>query len=114
MAAPWLLLAHSNQYIAHNKRVLNFKQDPLGFHRFDGVDDAMELADLLHDLNEHERRMLWLRFVDGCTQREIAEIMGMSQMMVSRRLGVLLADLRSRAGSSFIGARHERRSETHR
>ncbi len=38
--APWLLLAHSNQYIAHNKRVLNFKQDPLGFHRFDGVDVA--------------------------------------------------------------------------
>ena len=36
--APWLLLAHSNQYIAHSKRVLNFKQDPLGFHRFDGVD----------------------------------------------------------------------------
>ena len=38
--APWLLLAHSNQYIAFNKRVLNFKQDPLGFHRFDGVDIA--------------------------------------------------------------------------
>lgn len=38
--APWLLLAHSNQYLAHSKRVLNFKQDPLGFHRFDGVDVA--------------------------------------------------------------------------
>ncbi len=37
---PWVLLAHSNQYIAHNKRVLNFKQDPLGFHRFDGADVA--------------------------------------------------------------------------
>jgi dipeptide transport system substrate-binding protein len=36
--APWLLLAHSNQFMAHNKRVTNFKQDPLGFHRFDGVD----------------------------------------------------------------------------
>lgn len=35
---PWVLLAHSNQYIAHNKRVINFKQDPLGFHRFDGAD----------------------------------------------------------------------------
>ena len=37
---PWVLLAHSNQFIAFNKRVLNFKQDPLGFHRFDGVDVA--------------------------------------------------------------------------
>ncbi|MDI1289707.1 MAG: sigma-70 family RNA polymerase sigma factor [bacterium] len=70
------------------------------FRDFDSVDDAMELAELFGDLNEHERRMLWLRFVDGCTQREIAEIMGMSQMMVSRRLGVLLADLRARAGSA--------------
>ena len=72
------------------------------FRDFDSVDDAMELADLLRDLNEHERRMLWLRFVDGCTQREIAEIMGMSQMMVSRRLGVLLADLRGRAGGAEV------------
>jgi len=35
---PWLLLAHSNQFLAHNKRVVNFKHDPLGFHRFEGVD----------------------------------------------------------------------------
>jgi RNA polymerase sigma-B factor len=72
------------------------------FRGFDAVDDALELSELLRDLNEHERRMLWLRFVDGCTQREIAETMGMSQMMVSRRLGVLLADLRSRAGSAEV------------
>ena len=38
--APWLLLAHSNQYVAYSKRVLNFKQDPLGIHRFDSVDVA--------------------------------------------------------------------------
>lgn len=38
--APWLLLAHSNQFLAYNKRVLNWKHDPLGFHRFDGVDVA--------------------------------------------------------------------------
>jgi len=64
---------------------------------FDSVDDSLELADLLKDLNQHERKMLWLRFVDGRTQREIAEILGMSQMMVSRRLAVLVEELRTRA-----------------
>ena len=33
-------LRYEQQYLAYNKRVLNFKQDPLGFHRFDGVDVA--------------------------------------------------------------------------
>ena len=69
---------------------------------FDSVNDSLELADLLKDLNQHERRMLWLRFVDGRTQREIAELMGMSQMMVSRRLGVLVEDLRARAGRTEV------------
>ncbi len=64
---------------------------------FDAVNDSLELADLLKDLNQHERRMLWLRFVDGRTQREIAEVLGMSQMMVSRRLAVLVGELRTRA-----------------
>lgn len=64
---------------------------------FDAVNDSLELTDLLKDLNEHERMMLWLRFVDGRTQREIAEVLGMSQMMVSRRLAVLVDGLRSRA-----------------
>jgi len=69
---------------------------------FDSVDDSLALAELLKDLNQHERRMLWLRFVDGRSQREIAEIMGMSQMMVSRRLSVLLADLRTRAACDEV------------
>ena len=64
---------------------------------FDSVDDSLALAELLRSLNQHERQMLWLRFVDGRSQREIAEMLGMSQMMVSRRLSVLLADLRRRA-----------------
>ncbi len=66
---------------------------------FDAIDDVLELGELFADLNQHERKMLWLRFVDGRSQREIADMLGMSQMMVSRRLSVLLADLRSRAGA---------------
>jgi dipeptide transport system substrate-binding protein len=38
--APWATIAHSTQFVASTKRVENFLQDPLGFHRFDGVDVA--------------------------------------------------------------------------
>ena len=69
---------------------------------FDAIDDSLALADLLRDLNQTERQMLWLRFVDGCSQREIAEMLGMSQMMVSRRLAVLLTDLRDRAACAEV------------
>jgi len=36
--APALTLAHSKVFMPMNKRVQNFKMDPLGIHRFDGVD----------------------------------------------------------------------------
>jgi dipeptide transport system substrate-binding protein len=36
--APWATIAHSTQFVASTKRVKNFSQDPLGFHRFDDVD----------------------------------------------------------------------------
>jgi dipeptide transport system substrate-binding protein len=36
--APWATIAHSVVYKPMSKRVLNFKVDPLGYHRFDGVD----------------------------------------------------------------------------
>ncbi|MEX2201011.1 MAG: ABC transporter substrate-binding protein [Dongiaceae bacterium] len=38
--APWVTIAHSVQFVAINKRVKNFAQDPLGYHRFGGVDVA--------------------------------------------------------------------------
>jgi dipeptide transport system substrate-binding protein len=38
--APAYLLAHSQVYFVANKKVQNLVQDPLGMHRFDGVDVA--------------------------------------------------------------------------
>lgn len=64
---------------------------------FSSIDDISELVDIVADLNPHEKQMLWLRFVDGRSQREIADLLGMSQMMVSRRIGVLVSNLRERA-----------------
>ena len=36
--APWVPIAHSIVYMAMNKSVQNYVQDPLGFHNFEGVD----------------------------------------------------------------------------
>ena len=48
----------------------------------------------LHALTERERRIVHLRFVEDRTQSEIGEVLGVSQMQVSRLLSSLLAKLR--------------------
>ena len=35
---PWATLAHSVVFMPMSKKVMNYKMDPLGSHRFDGVD----------------------------------------------------------------------------
>ena len=64
-------------------------------------DDSMELLDswasvapILRELPQRERRILYLRFFKGLTQTEIAELLGISQMHVSRLLSQTLAQLR--------------------
>lgn len=61
---------------------------------FDELFDAMELGDLLDRLNDRERRIVELRFVHEYTQSEIAEVVGLSQMHVSRLLRKALERLR--------------------
>jgi RNA polymerase sigma-B factor len=64
-----------------------------------GLDDAERrvfLSRALRELAERERTILRLRFIDGLTQTEIAERVGLSQMHVSRLLRSTLAALRSR------------------
>ena len=38
--APAFLLAHSQVYVITSKKVSGYMMDPLGIHRFDGVDKA--------------------------------------------------------------------------
>jgi RNA polymerase sigma-B factor len=62
--------------------------------------DQLEAVDMLQpvleDLGPRERRILQLRFVEGWTQSEIGEDIGVSQMQVSRVLRRILDDLRSK------------------
>ena len=62
--------------------------------RFEGTDDRIVLERSLTRLSERDRRILYLRFVRGLTQSEIAELIGVSQMHVSRLISSSLATLR--------------------
>lgn len=69
--------------------------------RMGGEDPAMGLAErwepiaaVIGDLPERERRILFLRFYKEMTQSEIAAVIGISQMHVSRLLARALASLR--------------------
>ena len=61
---------------------------------FAGADDHQVLVDALAKLPEREQRILQMRFVDGLTQSQIAEQIGVSQMHVSRLLAASIARLR--------------------
>jgi RNA polymerase sigma-B factor len=52
--------------------------------RFELIEDRATIGRGFRTLPDRERRILYLRFVDGLTQAEIGERMGMSQMHVSR------------------------------
>jgi RNA polymerase sigma-B factor len=61
---------------------------------FDLVEHREALAPLVAELPERERRILLLRFFAGMTQTEIANLIGISQMHVSRLLSRTLSRLR--------------------
>jgi RNA polymerase sigma-B factor len=70
-------------------------------------DDGLKLVEarallgpVLAALPERERRILLLRFVDGKTQTEIADVIGISQMQVSRLVARSLAQLREQISDS--------------
>jgi RNA polymerase sigma-B factor len=60
----------------------------------DRVEDTQLVTPLLNRLPERERRIIQLRFNEQRSQSEIAEIMGVSQMHVSRLLARSLQQLR--------------------
>ncbi|PZH13098.1 B/F/G family RNA polymerase sigma-70 factor [Streptomyces sp. NTH33] len=58
------------------------------------VEDLHSLAPLLAELDERDRQIIHMRFVEELTQAQIGERLGISQMHVSRLLSRLLTRLR--------------------
>jgi RNA polymerase sigma-B factor len=67
---------------------LNSLADSIGEldERFELVDDAGAIRAASAHLTKRERRVLRMRFVEDCTQTQIADEIGVSQMQVSRIL----------------------------
>jgi RNA polymerase sigma-B factor len=63
---------------------------------FTTIDDLDALHRAFADLTDRQRHVLRLRFVDDLTQSEIGELIGVSQMQVSRILATTLTTLRTR------------------
>ncbi|MCW2750092.1 MAG: hypothetical protein JWR83_1202 [Aeromicrobium sp.] len=64
---------------------------------FDFIEHWVTVGPLCEQLDDDERELLRLRFVEDKTQQEIAALIGVSQMQVSRRLAALLQTLREGA-----------------
>ncbi|GAA2314330.1 SigB/SigF/SigG family RNA polymerase sigma factor [Streptomyces kunmingensis] len=62
--------------------------------RFELVENFHSLAPLIADLDERDRRLIHLRFVEERTQSEIGEEIGCSQMHVSRLISRVVNKLR--------------------
>jgi RNA polymerase sigma-B factor len=61
---------------------------------YDRAEQRAMLEDLMRSLTQRERDVIWLRFEEDLTQAEIGEIVGVSQMQVSRLLRRAIARLR--------------------
>jgi RNA polymerase sigma-B factor len=69
------------------------------------VEDRIALASVLPGLNERERQVLRLRFVEDMPQSKIAAQIGCSQMHISRLLRSTLTRLRDEAQQDAVAAR---------
>ncbi len=76
---------------------------------FEQVEQRAMLRDVIAELPEAEREILLLRFVANKTQTEIAAIVGVSQMQVSRLVARGLKRLRTSLGAPEPDVEQRRR-----
>ena len=60
--------------------------------------DHMLLSQLLDSLEESERKLIWMRYFENRTQNEVAGMLGISQVQVSRMEKKILLRMRQLAG----------------
>lgn len=58
--------------------------------------DRLSVQQILATLDERDRRLIELRFFEGLTQSKTANILGISQVQVSRKEKIILSDMRKK------------------
>jgi len=66
---------------------------------YDTVENRLLLKDMMAGLEPRQRQILYLRYVEGLSQSMVGEMLGISQMHVSRLERRTLADLRTAISS---------------
>lgn len=79
---------------ADSKRMI---QDTVGMNPYEDVEKNLLVESLLKSLDEKERKLITLRYFDRLTQSRVAEILGLTQVQVSRLEKKLLLRLRKNA-----------------
>ena len=82
----------------------------VGEHGFERAEDRATLDRLIRIVTEREREILRMRFEQDMTQAEIGEVIGVSQMQVSRVIRRALERLRSLAEGQARVAAHDEAS----
>ncbi len=77
-----------------NKRMI---QDTVGTNPYEEVEKNLLVESLLKSLDEKERKLIQLRYFDRLTQTRVAQILGLTQVQVSRLEKKLLLRLRKNA-----------------
>jgi RNA polymerase sporulation-specific sigma factor len=60
------------------------------------IDDRLAITKIIEELPESDRALIKLRFYDELTQSKTAQILGISQVQVSRREKIILSQMREK------------------
>jgi DNA-directed RNA polymerase specialized sigma subunit len=74
--------------MSYGERLTSGPVDPLA------PEESLITRDAMRRLPERQRELVYLRYYEDLTQQQIADVMGISQVHVSRLLRVALAALR--------------------
>lgn len=75
----------------------NEKQiDVAGEDEYSPIDDRLSVNKIISELPDKDKVLIKLRFYDGLTQSKTAQILGISQVQVSRREKIILSDMRKK------------------
>ena len=63
---------------------------------YTSIDNRLSIHQVLNDLSPNDRQLIILRFYNGLTQSKTAEILGISQVQVSRKEKIILSHMRKK------------------
>lgn len=70
--------------------------DIAGEDEYSPIDDRIAIDKIISELPDKDKALIHLRFYDGLTQSKTAQILGISQVQVSRREKIILSDMRKK------------------